>query len=118
MRGLHDFISPVDQYERGGGRLKILPHTSQSCMLLMLSISAEAVSNAAYQRCMFLTPAVRNSRCQSCQVEDRRRSESFRDSGKERTRKSLRSARSLSATLERPTRLDGKRDERSPCSET
>ena len=71
MRRLHDFISPVDQYGRGGGRLKTLPHISQRCMLLMLGISAEAESNVAHHCCMILTRAVRNSRCQSCQVEDR-----------------------------------------------
>jgi hypothetical protein len=89
-------------------------------MLLMLDISAEVESNTVYQRCTFLTRAVRNSRCQSCQVVDRagERSESFRDSGKERTRKSLRSAQTSSVTFERPTRLDGKRDERSRCFET
>lgn len=61
-------ISPVDQYERG--RLKTLPYTSRTRMLLIW-IRAKAGSDAAYQRCVFLTRAVRNSRCQSCQVEDR-----------------------------------------------
>lgn len=103
------------------GRLKNLPHTSRRCMLLMVGISAVAESKIAHVSTLHVLDS--SSQEQSLSKlssggSRRRRHESFRSSGKERTRKSLRRARAFSATLERPTRLDGKRDERSPCTET